>query len=472
MLKIFKEKGFSQAIAGGVGLFSDGYLNGVSGSLTTIIGNIYPNEYTTQKKSLLNSMIFLGNVLGMLVFGYACDKSGRKYSLIVASIFLVVFSIMSAAAYYKGTNEGVINTLIIYRFLLGVGIGGEYPAGSTTISEGAQEMSGKHKHSMFIFLTDFMICMGFVVAGFMSFLLTSALGESRQSVIWRLLLAIGSICPLALLIVRFRMGEPESYRTYAMKSVRIPYKFVIKRYWKRLFFISLGWFMYNFTSYSFGIYFAPVLQSINKNMPLNRIFGWTTLIYLFYLPGSFFGAILTDYVEPKNVFAIGVFVQGVIGFIMAGNYATLKDNVPLFVLLYGLFMTFAEFGPGDNIGNISAKAAATPVRGHFYGIAAACGKTGAFLGSYVFSYIVQKFGGYGTVSGSRGPFFIGSSVVILSGFVSLFFFPKLSQDCVREENEHFKIWLEEQGFDTEKMGIIYNTQPQNLQEPAEISEKA
>lgn len=69
-------------------------------------------------------MIFLGNVLGMLVFGYACDKSGRKYSLIVASIFLVVFSIMSAAAYYKGTNEGVINTLIIYRFLLGVGIGG------------------------------------------------------------------------------------------------------------------------------------------------------------------------------------------------------------------------------------------------------------------------------------------------------------------------------------------------------------
>lgn len=95
---------------------------------------------------------------------------------------------------------------------------------------------------------------------------------------------------------------------------------------------------------------------------------------------------MTDYVEPKNVFAIGVFVQGVIGFIMAGNYATLKDNVPLFVLLYGLFMTFAEFGPGDNIGNISAKAAATPVRGHFYGIAAACG-----ISCFVFLLKISNF---------------------------------------------------------------------------------
>ncbi|KAG4304672.1 hypothetical protein PORY_002065 [Pneumocystis oryctolagi] len=468
MLKFFKQSGFAQAAAGGVGLFSDGYLNGVSGSLTTIIGNLYPKEYTTQKKSLLNSMIFMGNVLGMLIFGYACDKSGRKYSLIVASVLLVVFAILSAAAYYKGTNNGVINSLIVYRFLLGIGIGGEYPAGSTTISEGAQEMRGRHKHSLFIFLTDFMICMGFVMAGFCSFVLASIFGESRQEVIWRSLLAIGAICPFILLIVRFRMSEPESYRTYAMKSVRIPYRFVIRVYRKRLFFISLVWFMYNFTSYSFGIYFAPILQSISKDMKLSNIFGWATFIYLFYLPGSFCGAILTDYVEPKNVLAIGVFIQGSIGFIIASFYNSLKNNIPIFVLLYGVFMTFGEFGPGDNIGNISAKAPSTPVRGHFYGIAAACGKLGAFLGSYVFNYVVERFGGPGSESGNRAPFFIGSAVIISSGIISLFFFPKLSQDCVLEENERFKRFLEENGFDTTKMGLIDN---HDSKESNEISEK-
>ncbi|KAG4302412.1 hypothetical protein PCK1_001248 [Pneumocystis canis] len=149
MLSFFK----NNILAGG----SDGYLNGVSGSLSIIM------DYTTHKKSLLNSLIFIGNVLGMLIFGYACDKSGRKYSLTLASVFLVVFSILSAAAYYKGTDSGIINSLIIYRFLLGIGIGGEYPAGSTSISEGAQELSGNHKHSLFIFLTDFMICAGFPI---------------------------------------------------------------------------------------------------------------------------------------------------------------------------------------------------------------------------------------------------------------------------------------------------------------------
>ncbi|KAG5440174.1 hypothetical protein PCANB_001743 [Pneumocystis canis] len=469
MLNFFKQNSFLQVLAGGVGLFSDGYLNGVSGTLTIIMSNIYSKEYSMHKKSLLNSLIFIGNVLGMLIFGYACDKSGRKYSLTLASVLLVVFSILSSAAYYRSTNEGIINTLIIYRFLLGIGIGGEYPAGSTAISEGAQEIAGKHKHSLFIFLTDFMICMGFVVAGFFSYLLTTIFGESRQEVIWRTLLAIGSICPLILLIMRLRMNEPESYRAYAMKRVRIPYKIIFKKYGMRLFFISLVW--YNFTSYSFGIYFATILHSIDKNMSLANIFGWTTLIYLFYLPGSFLGAIFTDYVEPKNVLAIGVFIQGIIGFILAGQYTVLKNTVPLFVILYGIFMTFGEFGPGNNIGNISVKAPPTPIRGQFYGVAAASGKVGAFVGSYAFAYIVERFGGSDSEKGNTGPFFIGSALIIVSGFVSFFFLPKLSQDCVLEENLHFKAWLEEQGFDTKKMGLYSQQSDSELKEPAKISEK-
>ena len=48
-------------------------------------------------------------------------------------------------------------------------------------------------------------------------------------------------------------------------------------------------------------------------------------------------------------------------------------------------MTFGEFGPGDNIGLISAKLPATAIRGQFYGIAAAIGKLGAFTGAYAFT---------------------------------------------------------------------------------------
>ncbi|EMR10827.1 hypothetical protein PNEG_00973 [Pneumocystis murina B123] len=455
MKKLAQQKSLLQAIVGGVGLFSDGYLNGVSGVLTTIMGNIYPVEYTIQKKSLLNSMIFVGNVLGMLVFGYMCDKSGRKISLILASSFLVVFSILSSAAYFKGTNDGIIGSLIVYRFFLGIGIGGEYPAGSTTISESAQEMSIKRKHSIFIFLTDFMICMGFMIAAFVAYILTLIFTEKRQEVIWRILLALGAICPFFLLIARLKMGEPDAYKNYAMKKVNIPYKLVIRKYYKRLIFISLVWFIYNFTAYSFGIYFSPLLQSINRQMSLAQIFGWTTFIYLFYIIGSFIGAFMTDYFEPKNVLAFGVFLQGIFGFLMAGLYLKLKDSVIAFIILYALFMAFGEIGPGDNIGNISAKASPTPIRGQFYGICAASGKIGAFVGSYAFNYIIERFGGSESENGNKGPFFIGSALAIISGIISFFFIPKLSHDCVREENEHFKIWLQEQGYDTSKMGLYF-----------------
>jgi hypothetical protein len=58
---------------------------------------------------------------------------------------------------------------------------------------------------------------------------------------------------------------------------------------------------------------------------------------------------------------------------------------PSNVNIDGLFLTWGEFGPGDNIGLLSAKLPATCIRGQFYGIAAAVGKLGAFTGAYAFT---------------------------------------------------------------------------------------
>lgn len=54
-----------------------------------------------------------------------------------------------------------------------------------------------------------------------------------------------------------------------------------------------------------------------------------------------------------------------------------------------MFLTWGEFGPGDNIGLLAAKLPATAVRGQFYGIAAAIGKIGAFAGTYAFTDVVD-----------------------------------------------------------------------------------
>src|SRR6266567_403085 len=54
----------------GAGLFSDGYLNGVIGSVNTMLKTIYKDQYVeSTAQSNVTSIAFAGTVLGQLVFG-------------------------------------------------------------------------------------------------------------------------------------------------------------------------------------------------------------------------------------------------------------------------------------------------------------------------------------------------------------------------------------------------------------------
>lgn len=51
-------------------------------------------------------------------------------------------------------------------------------------------------------------------------------------------------------------------------------------------------------------------------------------------------------------------------------------------VVYGIFLSLGELGPGNCLGMLAAKSGPTAVRGQFYGIAAAIGKIGAFGGTW------------------------------------------------------------------------------------------
>lgn len=67
---------------------------------------------------------------------------------------------------------------------------------------------------------------------------------------------------------------------------------------------------------------------------------------------------------------------------MSGLYAQLTAHVAAFAVLYGIFLSFGELGPGNCTGLLAAKSGPTAVRGQFYGFAAAVGKVGAFVGTW------------------------------------------------------------------------------------------
>lgn len=154
-------------------------------------------------------------------------------------------------------------------------------------------------------------------------------------------------------------------------------------------------------TYPFSIYSSKWISVIQPNENLWQDFGWSTLVNFFYLPGAIMGAFTSDWLGPRRALAIFVMAQGALGFIMAGCYPWLQQPqyIGAFVVVYGIFLMLGEMGPGDNIGLVAAKTSATGIRGQYYAIAAATGKIGAFVGTYVFPVIEADGGGDTTIRG-------------------------------------------------------------------------
>ncbi|KAG6908326.1 hypothetical protein DXG01_005237 [Tephrocybe rancida] len=355
------------------------------------------------------------------------------------------------------------------RFLLGIGVGAEYPCGSVSASEQTEQpgISKRAQHRWFALATNSMIDFGFVVAAFVPLVLFWIFGENHLRAVWRLSLGLGVVPALLVFLWRLNMEEPERFKKDSMKRARIPYGLVLRRYGVRLAAISFTWFLYDFITYPFGIYSSTIVDSITGgSTTLTVVFGWTVVINLFYIPGTIIGAFCVDYLGPNWTMITGLLLQAIIGFFMSGFYPQLIKHIGGFAVVYGIFLSFGEFGPGNNLGLLASKSSPTAVRGQFYGIAAAVGKVGAFVGTWA-------FGGAESVKGNTGPFWVGSGLAVLSALVTYFFIHPLSMDGMEKEDREFREYLEANGYDTSSMGLGEETIVEEVEEktPASVDEK-
>ncbi|KAJ7454738.1 metabolite transporter [Mycena latifolia] len=469
-------KGVSLIFACGTALFSDGYANGIIGSVNTLLKRIYGTDaFPAKYSTTLNSVVFVGTIIGMLTFGWISDKVGRKFGMMAATAIVAFFSALSAAS--SGANHsvhGLLAMLITCRAFLGIGIGAEYPCGSVSASEQTEgkAISKNAQHRWFALATNCMIDFAWCVAAFIPLLMVWICGENHLRAAWRLSLGLGFFPAIAVFAWRWSMEEPDLYKKSSMKAVKIPYMLVLRKYGVRLAAISFTWFLYDFIVYPFGIYSSTVVDTITGgDSALTTVFGWNVVINLFYMPGTIIGAFVVDYLGPKWTMITGLLFQAFFGFIMSGLYEKLKEHIAAFAVIYGIFLCFGEFGPGNNLGLLASKSSPTAVRGQFYGMAAAIGKVGAFVGTWAFPPMIDAFGKNDPDKGNTGPFWVGSGLAILSAIVTYFFIAPLDHDGMAKEDIIFREYLEAHGFDTSGMGFIDESPTSSVPEDLDEKEK-
>ena len=140
----------------------------------------------------------LGAMLGAMTFGPLADRFGRKRLLIVATVLFAIFTFLIAHA----TSY---STLVLYRFLAGLGLGGATPCFLALVSEYVpQRIRGTVVSVLWAAFP-----LGIMLGGFLNSYLVTTFG-------WQMIFYVGGVLPLlvaALLTLLLPEKSPVFDRT-------------------------------------------------------------------------------------------------------------------------------------------------------------------------------------------------------------------------------------------------------------------
>ena len=206
----------------------------------------YPTQYTSAVSTQVSNALLVGEIIGQITIGLVCDYLGRKVA-IVTTTAMIVFGGILATASNGVTILGMFWMMTVARGIVGFGTGGEYPASSTSASEAANEHALKRRGPIFILVTNLPLSFGGPLAVIVFLIVISAAGTNHLSTVWRVCFGLGCLLPLTVFYFRLKMLNSKLYRRGAIKK-RVPYKLVVRYYWKSLIGTCGAWFLYDFVS--------------------------------------------------------------------------------------------------------------------------------------------------------------------------------------------------------------------------------
>lgn len=173
-------------VAAGAALISDGYQNNLMTMVNVVFGKLYPVDYTSNMSTMVSNSLLVGAILGQISVGIICDRIGRKAAILAATGLIILGATLQCAAHGMDTL-GLLWMFLVARGITGVGVGGEYPASSTSASEAANDKVLSKRGPIFIMVTNFPLSFGGPLATSIFLIVYSAAGPNNLETVWRVM---------------------------------------------------------------------------------------------------------------------------------------------------------------------------------------------------------------------------------------------------------------------------------------------
>ncbi|KAG0007638.1 Inorganic phosphate transporter pho84, partial [Entomortierella chlamydospora] len=122
-------------LVAGVGFFTDAYDLFAINLVTPMLGVIYYGGTLPSDLDLgIKVAASVGTFLGQIGFGYLADRLGRK-RMYGIELMIIIVATLGQALSGVGSTLSLPAALIIWRVIVGVGIGGDYPLSAVITSE-------------------------------------------------------------------------------------------------------------------------------------------------------------------------------------------------------------------------------------------------------------------------------------------------------------------------------------------------
>jgi MFS transporter, putative metabolite:H+ symporter len=335
----------------------------------------------------IGSVGFVGMAIGASLGGSVADRAGRR---VVFAATLLVYGVATGAAALSWS----VASLLVFRFLIGFGLGAELPVASTLVSE----FSPARIRGRVVVLLEAFWAVGWILAALIG---TWVVPRSENG--WRWAFALGALPALYSAVVRRAL--PESVRFLEQKGRTEEAETIVRRFeaaagvpspdvpmeappvapaarvglgelWRgalarRTAALWLVWFGINFAYYGAFIWIPTLLTE--RGFTLVKSFQYTLIITLAQLPGYAVSAYLIEKWGRRPTLAL--FLAGSAGSALWFGAADSREAI----LAAGCLLSFFNLGAWGAVYAATPEVYPTAVRATGAGWAAGFGRIASII---------------------------------------------------------------------------------------------